>query len=290
MTGQGAAQVTRDDLSVAVELRTVNNRYYKLALRASDGYSPLEPRIDEVVRRVVRRGTVQLDLRIDRQRSPDDYLLNETALVAYSRQLAELAARLKVPADVPLAALLPLPGIVNEQAARPVDTERDWPAIEAALLQALEGLTTMRSGEGRKMAADMAANCHVVAAGLDAIQARAPQVADGYRQRLTERLNKLLQEYGVSVEPTDVIREVGLFSERTDISEEVVRLRSHVEQFHEIMALDESSGRKLEFLTQEMFRETNTIGSKANDAEIARHVIDIKTAIERIREMIQNVE
>ena len=90
--------------------------------------------------------------------------------------------------------------------------------------------------------------------------------------------------------PTDVIREVGLFSERTDFSEEVVRLRRHVEQFHEIMALDESSGRKLEFLTQEMFRETNTIGSKANDAEIARHVIDIKTAIERIREMIQNVE
>jgi uncharacterized protein (TIGR00255 family) len=107
---------------------------------------------------------------------------------------------------------------------------------------------------------------------------------------LTDRLNKLLAEFDVRVEATDVIREVGLFSERSDISEEVVRLRHHLDQFDSIMGLDESSGRKLEFITQEMFRETNTIGSKANDADIGRHVIEIKAAIERIREMIQNVE
>ena len=108
--------------------------------------------------------------------------------------------------------------------------------------------------------------------------------------RLTERLNRLLSEYEVKIEPTDVVREIGLFTERSDVSEEIVRLRSHLDQFQSTMQLSEGSGRKLEFVTQEMFREANTIGSKANDAEIACYVIEIKTAIERVREMIQNVE
>ena len=140
------------------------------------------------------------------------------------------------------------------------------------------------------MAADLDRNRQEIATELAQIESRAPLVVDGYRRRLTERINKLLGEFEISVQPADLIREVGLFAERSDISEEAVRLRSHLDQFAEIMQLDESSGRKLEFVTQEMFRETNTIGSKANDAEIGRHVIDIKAAIERIREMIQNVE
>ena len=173
--------------------------------------------------------------------------------------------------------------------SREVDTDNDWPVIEAALQQALEALASMRAGEGEAMAADMGENCRLIAAELDSITERAPLVVESYRARLTERLNKLLGEYDIQTQPADVIREVGMFGERSDISEEIVRLRSHLEQFDAVMKLEESSGRKLEFLTQEMFRETITIGSKANDAEIARHVIEIKAAIERIREMIQNV-
>jgi len=115
-------------------------------------------------------------------------------------------------------------------------------------------------------------------------------VGESYRGRLTERLTKTLAEYQVTLEPGDLIREISIFAERSDISEEIVRLRSHLEQFASTLDLPESSGRKLEFLTQEMSRETNTIGSKANDVQISRHVIEIKAAIERIREMIQNVE
>ena len=137
---------------------------------------------------------------------------------------------------------------------------------------------------------NLAANLHVVAQELKHVEARAPQVVESYRSRLSERLNKLLAELGVTVAATDVIREVGLFAERCDISEEIVRLRSHLDQFDAVMRTEETPGRKLEFITQEMVRETNTIGSKANDAEIARHVIEIKSVIERIREMIQNVE
>ncbi len=290
MTGQGSAHVTEEGVSVAAEVRTVNSRYFKLALRTSDGYGPLEPRIEEVVRRYVRRGTVQVDLRVDRESVADDFRLNQTALASYQRQLTEVAQQLKLDASVTLESLLALPGVVDERVARNVDTDAEWPLVERALVQALEGLTKMRTDEGASMAKDMAAQCKSMSEQLDCIAERAPLVTEGYRDRLTERLNKLLAEFDVSVQASDVIREVGLFSERSDISEEVVRLRHHLEQFDEIMGLDESSGRKLEFITQEMFRESNTIGSKANDAEIGRHVIEIKAAIERIREMIQNVE
>lgn len=290
MTGQGSAHVTEDGVSVAAEVRTVNSRYFKLALRTSEGYGLLEPRIEEVVRRYVRRGTVQVDLRVDRESAADDFRLNQTALASYQRQLTEVARHLKLDASVTLESLLALPGVVDERVSRNVDTDAEWPLVEQTLVQALEGLTKMRTDEGATMAKDMAAQCKSMSEQLDRIAERAPLVTEGYRGRLTERLNKLLAEFEVSVQAADVIREVGLFSERSDISEEVVRLRHHLEQFDEIMGLDESSGRKLEFITQEMFRESNTIGSKANDGEIGRHVIEIKAAIERIREMIQNVE
>jgi uncharacterized protein (TIGR00255 family) len=148
----------------------------------------------------------------------------------------------------------------------------------------------MRREEGLAMATDLAANCRAAVASLDRVERRAPLVIDEYRSRLFDRLKRTLAELNVVLQPADVIKEVGLFADRSDISEEIVRLRSHLEQFQATMALPESSGRKLDFLTQEMFREANTIGSKANDVEIAKHVIEIKTSIERIREMIQNVE
>lgn len=140
------------------------------------------------------------------------------------------------------------------------------------------------------MAADLTVNCRAVAASLGQIERRAPLVVEDYRNRLFERLKRTLAELNVSLEPADVIKEVSVFADRSDISEEIVRLRSHLEQFQASMNLPDSAGRKLDFLTQEMNRETNTIGSKANDVEIARCVIEIKTAIERIREMIQNIE
>jgi uncharacterized protein (TIGR00255 family) len=151
-------------------------------------------------------------------------------------------------------------------------------------------MAKMRAEEGATMAADLAANAASIAKELDAIEVRAPLVAEGYRTRLSDRLAKTLAEYEVTLQPGDLIREISIYAERSDISEEIVRLRSHLEQFSATLKLPESSGRKLEFLVQEMFRETNTIGSKANDVEISMHVIEIKGAIERIREMIQNVE
>lgn len=300
MTGFGEAHRQADGVAVVVEVRTINNRYFKLTLKCGEGYSLLEPEIESVVRQQIRRGTVQVTLRIDRVRGSEDYQLNPAVLANYRRQLHELIkqwheaegglAEAERTDAVPLASLLLLPGVVIENPTSPAEAEEEWPLVREALLTAMENLAHMRAEEGRAMATDLRANCQAMAVELRAVEQRAPLVIEAYRARLADRLQGTLADFAVTLDPADLMKEVGLFAERSDISEEIVRLRSHLEQFDSIMELPESSGRKLEFLAQEMFRETNTIGSKANDVQIARHVIEIKAAIERVREMIQNVE
>ncbi len=290
MTGFGEAHSQKDGLAVAVEVRAVNSRFFKLTVRATEGYAALEPHIEELARQSIRRGTVQVNLRIDRLRSCQDYLINTDVLNGYLEQIQGFCSKMGQTVEIAFESLLPLPGVVNDQTAAMFRPDEDWPAISEVLAAALKNLAQMRVREGQAMADDLAANCRAIAAGVEEIERRAPQVVDAYRARLEERLNKVLAEHNITLDPADVIREVCLIAERSDISEELVRLKSHLEQFDAIMRLPESSGRKLEFLTQELFREANTIGSKSNDVEIAKQVIEIKTAIERIREMIQNIE
>ncbi len=290
MTGFGEARVQEDGLAVSVEVRAVNNRFFKLSVRATEGYAALEPLVENEVRAAVHRGTIQVNLRIDRRRSPDDYRINVDVLDHYRQQLETLRQQWQVSEPVSFEALLPLPGVVDDAAAVAVDAAEDWPVVQRALQAALEGFGRMRGEEGRAMAVDLTANCRLAATSLDQIERRAPLVVEEYRTRLYDRLKRTLAELDVALDPGEVIKEVSLFADRSDISEEIVRLRSHLEQFQASMKLSESAGRKLDFLTQEMFREANTIGSKANDVEITRSVIEIKTAIERIREMIQNIE
>lgn len=290
MTGFGEGHRRQDGTTVAVEVRTINSRYLKVSIRAPEGYTSLESEIEGVVRQSVRRGTVQVNLRVDREASADDFRINDVVLRSYRDQVSRLMTGSSQSEATVLAAILGLPGVVHENKGAGVDTETQWPVLRDALSAALEQLAQMRTREGQAMADDMRANCAIIARELDAVEKRAPQVAEGYAQRLRERLNTLLAAHDVHLEPADIVREVGMFAERCDIQEEIVRLRSHLQQFDQIMQTDDSVGRKLEFVTQEMFRETNTIGSKANDADIARHVVEMKAAIERMREMIQNVE
>ncbi len=289
MTGFGEAHSQQDGLAVAVEVRAINSRFFKLSVRATEGYGSLEPHIEEIARQSIRRGTVQVNLRVDRLRSCQDFQINSEVLSGYRDQLQKLYCKWNESATVSLEALLPLPGVVNDHSIL-FSPEDDWPAICLVLQAALRNLAQMRVREGQAMADDLSANCRAVAAGLDEIQRRSPLVLDAYRARLEERLSKVLAEHQVTLDPADVIREVCLYADRGDISEEIVRLKSHLDQFDAIVQLPESAGRKLEFLTQELFREANTIGSKSSDVEIAKQVIEIKTAIERIREMIQNIE
>ena len=291
MTGYGEAQFSSDTLQLAVELRAVNNRYLKLSLRAAEPYNHLEPEIEKVIRRSLKRGTIQCHLRCHRQSAPGDYKIDPVALTSYLRQVeAACDAIGSSSAQAVLAGILALPGVVPEPTSASLDLEQEWPLLERVLEQALARLQGMRQEEGRAMARELLQQRDHIAAQLELIRHRVPHVAEAYRDRLLERVETLLGELDVEIERKDIIREVAIFAERSDIREEVVRLSSHLGQFQEILEEPESAGRKLEFLTQEMFRETNTIGSKASDVEISRHVVEIKSALEKIREMVQNVE
>ncbi len=289
MTGFGESHCQRDGLGVSVEVRTINSRYLKLTTRTSEGCAALEPQIEAAVRKRIRRGTVQVSVRVDRRLSGDAYRINADVLASYRRQIDALCGQWQQ-GPVPLEKLLLLPGVIDEHAGAIHDPVEDWPVVSETLEAAIDHLERMRQEEGKAMAADLRGNVRAAAESLREIQKRAPLVVDGYRDRLTERVQKSIAELQVVLDPADLLREVSLFADRSDVSEETVRLRSHLDQFEDLLDSNESSGRKLDFLTQEMLREANTIGSKANDVEIARHVIDIKAAIERIREMIQNVE
>jgi uncharacterized protein (TIGR00255 family) len=292
MTGYGESRHQSDGLHVSVELRAVNNRYLKVSLRAAEPYNLLEPEFEKVIRRFVRRGTLQVHLRLDRQASPQDYQINVTALRSYLDQLQ--AARAQIgPGETGgglLAQVLALPGVVPEPGQSTAHLQDDWPLLEKVLNAALARLQSMRQEEGRAMAQELLVHRESIAIHLGKIRQRGPQVAALYRDRLFERVQALLRELDVKIDRSDLIKEVAVYAERSDISEEVVRLASHLEQFQAMLQEPESPGRKLEFLTQEMFRETNTIGSKASDVDISREVVEIKAALEKIRELVQNVE
>lgn len=289
MTGHGEAHSQKGEISVTVEVRTINNRYLKISVRSGEGYGAIEPRVEASVRESIRRGTVNVAIKIDRARTSDDYRLNQEVLLGYWRQLEAIANKEGL-SSLRMDNLLGLPGVVDENSNKAKKLDEDWAVVSNTLEEALKNLSSMRRDEGAAMARDLLANCEEILGNINVIEERAPLVVKSYEERLTEKMNRLLAEHDVKVEPADVVREVGVFADRCDISEELVRMRSHLKQFEAFMNEKESTGRKLEFLTQEMFRETNTIGSKANDSEISKRVIDIKTAIERVREMIQNVE
>jgi uncharacterized protein (TIGR00255 family) len=290
MTGFGEARRQTAGLSVLVEVRTINNRHFKLSFRATEGYSGVESDVEAVVRDIVRRGTVQVNLRVDRQASPEDFRVNILVLESYRAQLESFLRQHGSSDAVGLETLVQLPGVIDPASRGNLDPREDWPLIEDVLREALAAVVKMRADEGAALLADLEANGRVVEQSLDQVAQRAPGVSDTYRERLAQRVNKALTELNVTLQPADLIREVSLFVDRSDISEEIVRLRSHLQQYVEALNLAESSGRKLEFIVQEMGREVNTIGSKANDAEISRYVIEMKSALERIREQIQNVE
>ncbi len=290
MTGFGEAHCRQDGLAVSVEVRTINSRYFKIAIRIAEGYGALEPQIESILRRRVRRGTIQVSVRVDRARPAEGYRINKDVLNGYRLQIEAMHREWHISQPVSLESLLLLPGVVDESSVGTSAAAEDWPSIRETLEAAIDNMDRMRLEEGRAMAADLEVNARTATVCLDAIQQRGPLVVEAYRARLEERLRKTLAEFQIALDPADVIKEVSLYGERIDISEEIVRLRSHFEQFLALLDLPECSGRKLEFLTQEMFREANTIGSKASDVEISRQVIEIKAAIERIREMIQNIE
>ncbi len=292
MTGYGESRTQTDAVGVSVEVRAVNNRHLKLTVRGTDPYPLYEAELEKVVRRHVRRGTLHVGIRVERQGRAAAPALNVATLADYLRQIRVACDEAGTPEyAAPLAAgALALPGVAPEARTGAAPPDDEWPVVAAALDAALVRLNAMRREEGKALAAELLGHHRVIAEQLDAVRALLPAVVAEYRNRLLERLRAAVADAGVVLSAESVIREVALFADRTDVSEEVARLASHLDQFADLVRKGDEAGRKLEFVIQEMGRETNTIGSKAGDVAISRHVFEMKAALERLREQVQNVE
>ena len=284
MTGQGVANATANGVTVTVEMRAVNNRHLKINLRSPDSLITLESLVEKTIRASVGRGTINVNIKVQKETRADDFAIDTAVLNSYRSQLQAEARD-----EIPLKALLTLPGVVKSSEALSPHTAHSELIMET-LGEALEHFNQMRTTEGEALGHDLATQLQNLAILIQSIRERAPAVVVNYSSRLTDKLNQLLEKHNVTLSGADLTREIGVFADRCDITEEVVRLDSHIAQFNEVMNSNTSQGRKLDFITQELFREINTIGSKANDASIAGFVVEAKTVIERVREQVQNIE
>lgn len=289
MTGFGRASVSHALGAVTVEAKSVNNRFLKTSMRLPDAFAELESDLEAQVRQALVRGSVYVNISFDRGRPDVSYALNEGLLREWLPRLKELA-RNAGSREPELSELLVMPGAVLEQSEPLQPDETLWGAVRQALAGALKQLKEMRAREGESLRRDLDVRVNNVAQLARRVEARAPQVVQEYKVKLKQRLEKLLADSGVAVDEAAIAREVAFFADRCDITEETTRLEHHCAQFLKGIGAEGEVGRKLDFIAQEMLRETNTIASKANDAEIAGIAVEMKSEIEKIKEQVQNLE
>jgi len=290
MTGYGSAQLVRDGVCYAVEVRSVNNRYLKLAIKLPEHLQFAEASIDELLRKRILRGTVTFVLRLRSDGALASRVINAAALQSYIDQLSTASAPCEAETTIDLATLATLPGV-----SEPPEFDQDQREAHLAALcevadGALDALMAMRRDEGRALRADLDENLAQVRRELTGVSTRAPHVVAEYNERLKSRVSQLLQTAQLELDQDSLLREVAVFADRCDISEELSRFVSHLDQFGDLCDRGDQVGRTLDFLTQEMLREANTIGSKANDGDIVRSVVLIKGWIDRLKEQVQNIE
>ena len=290
MTGYGRGECAQDGFKVTVELSSVNRKQTEISVYLPRELEALESRIrDEINRRVARgRLTVKVSMHAADGSSTGRVRLNVPLAKAYARELNRLAKELKLAGAVTIEALLRAPGVLQTDEEL-TDAETFWPAVEKSLNKGLDALVKMREREGTHLTRDLQKRIAVVEKSVERVQKQAPEVVKRFQEQLRERIkNAGLELPGVDDER--LLKEVVYFADRSDISEEVTRLQSHFQQFEDCLKSREPVGRTLDFLAQEMNREVNTIGSKANDALISREVVTLKAELEKFREQVQNVE
>jgi uncharacterized protein (TIGR00255 family) len=297
MTGFGDASTQVDGVLYTVELRTLNNRYLKTTIRLPDELLSLEPELEIALRKRVTRGSLTLIVNFRDTSAAAAYQVNSAALAKY---LAALEPIEKQAMDrlgsggavtIDLAAMLNLPGVVQPpDSSNRLDIARK--VIHELANKATDKMLAMRELEGRGLVDELTSHLRLIAKALDRVVERAPSVVEEYHTRLRTRITQLMARAELNVAEPDLIREVAIFADRCDVCEEAQRLRAHLEQFETLLnqATGDPVGRTLDFLSQELLREANTIGSKSNDALIARTVVEIKSAIDRVKEQVQNVE
>jgi uncharacterized protein (TIGR00255 family) len=288
MTGFGAAETAADGRRWGVEIRTVNGRALKCGCRIPDQLHGIETEIEKQVARYLLRGSVTVTVRLHDESARAAAHLNIAVLRAYMQELRPVMDEVGV--GLSAGDVLGLPGVVEEvedESAR----KAAMGVLEGLIADACSHVVGMRQTEGAALVDDISGHISIIADRLDEIRLAAPSISEAYQARLYQRMNTLLEEVSAKAREEDVLREVAVFAERTDIAEEISRLDTHLEQFGVMLKQNESPiGRTLDFLSQEMLREANTMGSKCQDADVARRIVEIKGAIDRIKEQVQNIE
>jgi uncharacterized protein (TIGR00255 family) len=288
MTGYGRGEVRGGRQAITVEIKTVNHRYTETVVRVPKELSPLEERVRAMLSGRLSRGRIEVFVNRERLLPGSRTVRVDRDLAgSYHKALRDLAMELGAGDGVTVAELLHLPDVVTVT-EEPENLEEIGTALEEATRQALAAVNVMRESEGLRLAADLTVRVEVIRGQLSFVQERVPLVVEAYRARLTQRVADMLGS--VNVDENRLAAEVVIFAERSDVEEELVRMASHLDRFGEFLRSDGPVGRKMDFLLQEMNRETNTLGSKIGDVAIAQAVVEVKSEIEKIREQVQNIE
>lgn len=288
MTGFGRAENTKNGITVLAEVRSVNHRFFEFSMRCPRSCQFLEDTVKKTLRGYMVRGKVDLSLTVTADSAgASSVTLDREYAAAYITALRELAREFKLKNDLTVSAVASNPEIFTVKKAE-LDEKLLTEAVIEAVSGAAEALVEMRAAEGEKLALDISSRADTLLAAVELIEKRSPDTVNEYRERLTARIRELLD--GHEPDEQRIVTEAAVYADKVAVAEETVRLRSHVAQLKDMLAGDGEVGRRLDFLVQEMNRETNTIGSKAQDTEIARTVVDMKAEIEKIREQIQNIE
>ncbi len=288
MTGYGRSEQVRNGRDITVEIKSVNSRYFEYSSRIPRSCAFMDDRLKKLLSQNISRGKVELSLQLQNVDSQDVTVeVNLPLARSYKQAMSILEAEIGVRDDSTAGFLARFPDVLSVRCAD-VDEEQLWLDVCAVAEDALRNFISMRLAEGEKLREDVMSRLSTLEAFVAKVEENSEQRVEAYTQRLYTRLQNVLQDQ--NIDEARILTEAAIFADKTAVDEETVRLHSHISQYRQILAGEEPVGRKLDFLTQELNRETNTIGSKCQDLEITRTVVDMKAEIEKIREQIQNIE
>ena len=289
MTAFAGSDLADDKFSVNIEIRGYNSRHLDIALRLTQQYGALEEKIRKAIANRVGRGRVEIKISISESaETADAFSINESMASAYYDALVNLKERFALKSDIPLDLLAQKNGII-EQADPEIDVDQTWQVVEECANNALKHFDAMKITEGDALAIDLTARLDFIEACIIEIEKKTEGLLSRYQEKLKARITALTQGM-IEIDPARTAQEAAFIADKSDISEELVRAKSHLKQFRQLMAAPEPSGRPLNFLLQEFNREFNTMGSKAGDADLAHIIVSAKTELEKIREQVQNIE
>ena len=288
MTGFGRAEKTAGGYEVVVEMRSVNHRFFEYTSRVTRGYGFLDEKLKAFLQERISRGKVDVMVSLGTAEDTDvQVLVNHSLAAGYVGALRELKERYGLSGEASLDSVARCPDVFSVR-KKPEDEDRVWEAVRSAAEDAARSLIGMRESEGEHLKADFLMRSDKILSTVAKIEERSPQTVEEYQCRMRERMKEMLAD--ANVDEQRILTEAAVYADKVSVTEETVRLRSHIRQFRSLLEEDGPVGRKLDFLVQEMNRETNTVGSKCSDAAIAYEVVDIKAEVEKLREQIQNIE